>query len=70
MNYDNLRAEITRNRMTIEEFGKALDLSRTAIYRRLNGKQDFERTEILKAKRTLSLSNEDLLNIFFDEEVS
>ena len=70
MNYDNLRAEITRNRMTIEKFGKALDLSKTAIYRRLNGKLDFKRTEILKAKRTLSLSNEDLLNIFFDEEVS
>lgn len=56
--------------MSIEDLCSALDISKTAYYRKTNGKSDFYRNEILKIRDLLQLSGQDVLDIFFTSKVS
>lgn len=51
-------------------FCKLLGISKTAYYRKTNGKSDFTREEILKIADILDLSGDEILEIFFVQKVS
>lgn len=51
-------------------FCKSLGISKTAYYRKTNGKSDFTREEILKIADILDLSGDEILEIFFVQKVS
>ena len=49
---------------------KLLKISKSAIYRKLSGKSDFTRKEILLLINFLEISTDKAMDIFFDEKVS
>lgn len=62
---NELRAEIVKHGMTIESLAKAINISDSAMYRKMSGESDFFRNEILAIAKTLKLSNARMCEIFF-----
>lgn len=77
MNSDAVKAKIVFNGMKIDEFISLVNhelsnngysgMSRSTYYKNLRGEQEFSRSEIQAISKVLSLSDEEVLNIFFDE---
>ena len=69
-----LKAKIVIKGMKIEEFlTKANEygkLDRSKYYRVLRWEDEFDRSEILTISKTLDLSDNEMLDIFFKQEVS
>ena len=70
MKVNELRAAVVRAGMSMEMFAKKLGISKKSLYSRLNGNVEFELDELRRAKKTLALSNEAFMDIFFDDKVS
>lgn len=70
MNINLLKAQIALKGKKISDIAKLLRISKSAIYRKLNGKSDFTRKEILLLINFLDISTEKAMNIFFNEKVS
>lgn len=70
MNANKLRYYIADRGRTLNDFKEALGISKTALYRKMNGKSEFKREEIQKAIFWLRLSNEETMAIFFNDKVS
>lgn len=70
MNINMLRAQIALKGKKISDITKLLKISKSAIYRKLNGKSDFTRKEILLLINFLEISTDEAMRIFFDEKVS
>lgn len=51
--YDNLRAEMARNRITVKQLSQVLGVSLKTASNRLSGKTDFTLNEALKINREL-----------------
>lgn len=66
MNHLELKAEVIRAGYSITSFAGALNLSRTAIYRKMRGVSEFKQSEIVKIKNVLNLTPEMVKTIFFD----
>lgn len=47
-----------------------LNMSKSALYRKLKGKSEFDRKEILAISEELEIGPDKLLSIFFNEKVS
>lgn len=62
---NELVAEIVRNNYKIEDFAKMVGLNPVTLYRKMNGKTDFYRNEIVKIAEILHLNNQSICNIFF-----
>lgn len=62
---NELVAEIIRKGYKIEDFAKIVGLNPATLYRKMNGKTDFYRNEIVKIAEILDLSNRAICNIFF-----
>ena len=58
-----LEYEIKRNNLTIEEFCRAIEMSRSAFYRKCIGKTQFTLPEIKKITQLLHLKSP--MKIFF-----
>lgn len=77
MNSDAVKAKIVFNGMKIDEFlslvNKELSnngyssMSRSTYYKNLRGEQEFSRPEIQAISKVLNLSNQEILNIFFND---
>lgn len=60
--FAELEAELRRNGMTRKEYGKQIGLSASGISARLNGKIEFSLSEMLKTKKLLNKSLDDLFD--------
>lgn len=65
-----LRYYMTKNNLTANELSKAIGIDPTTFSRKLNGHTEFVQGEIACIARTLELSGEQVVDIFFAEEVS
>lgn len=68
MDFYLLEYTVKRKGMTVSEFCDAIGISRSAYYRRKDGKCEFTRTEISKCMDVLGLDSP--VPIFFGKEVS
>ena len=67
---NDLKAEITRNGLTFEQLAVALGISRSSLSRKLRGLTTFTHPEMIKLQKTLNLTGEKMVEIFFTERVS
>ena len=70
MNVKLLKSQIVLNQYTLVQVAAYLEISRSALYRKILGESEFTRKEVLKLKCLLKLSDHQLIEIFFNEEVS
>ena len=68
MDYLKLEYEMKRKGVSVAELCNALNMSRTAFYRKSRGISEFNRAEILAIVEYLNL--ESPMEIFFPEKVS
>lgn len=71
MNKLKLEYEMKKKGITVAEMCNMLQISRSAFYRKCNGKAEFTRREIERIIEILGIDKvEALEEIFFDEKVS
>ena len=70
MDCAKLRYYITIRGKNIELYGKALEISKSTLYRKMSRKTEFTREEIQKTISFLKLSDREIMEIFFKEKVS
>lgn len=75
MNANVLKARMVLERMRIPDFLEKLssqgcEMSKSAFHRKMNGKSEFDRKEILAIAKVLNLSREEMMEIFFERKVS
>lgn len=70
MNVKLLKSQIVLNQYTLVQVAAYLEISRSALYRKILGESEFTRKEVLKLKFLLKLSDHQVIEIFFNEEVS
>lgn len=68
MNKSLLKDEMKKNKITIQELCKKIEMSRSAFYRKCNGMSEFTVEEIRKIVAVLHL--ESPMGIFFADKVS
>ncbi len=62
---NELRAELVRRELSVEDVAKQMGIDKTSLYRKLKGDSEFLRIEIEKLVNILQLNGEDVLRIFF-----
>lgn len=73
MNYNLLKSKIYARGMKVEEFIEKMNenvhwnFSKTVYHKRMTGAVSFRREEIIACKKVLDLTQEDLMEIFFNE---
>jgi len=70
LNVNELKAEIVRNGMTIEEFADRTGIKRTTVWRRFENTDGFKLKEIKIIAKVLKLNSERVVDIFFTDRVS
>lgn len=70
MNVNLLKSKIVLKGKKIPSIANDLGISRTSLYRKLNGKSEFTRSEIARLIGILDLKKENAIEIFFDDLVS
>jgi len=70
MNANELRGKIVANGMNVGSFCERFEFNRSTFDRKLNGTAEFNRNEIERIIHALSLSPEDIRNIFFADDVT
>ena len=70
MELNELKAEIVRNGMTIEEFSDKTKITRTTMWRRFNNVEEFTLAEINNIANALNLNRTRIMEIFFSIKVS
>lgn len=66
MKINELKAEIVRNEMTLEEFADRANIQRTTMWRRFKNPEEITLGEIKKIAETLQLTSKKVTYIFFD----
>ena len=67
---NEFKAEVVRKGMTLENVANAIGIDVASLHRKMNGSSDFYRKEIESIVILLGLSGEDVLRIFFAEQVA
>ena len=70
MNYDLLKAKMLLKHVDSIAVINALNISKSAFYRKMNGHTEFTRGELEKLVQILGLTAEEVNSIFFTDEVS
>ena len=70
MNSREFKAQMERKNKSSKQLYKALKISRSAWYRKLNGISSFTQPEICILRHELELDDGLTMTIFFDEKVS
>jgi len=70
MNYALLKYELELKKVKPNDLCIKLNLSRSALYRKMTGKSDFTRTEIQVIINELELDKDKTESIFFSNKVS
>lgn len=68
-NYSKLRGKIREVFNTQAEFARALELSKTSLSEKLNGKSAFTQPEIEKSIELLNIARKDIPLYFYNLEV-
>ena len=73
MNYNLLKSKIYAKGMKIEEFIEKMNenvhgnFSKTVYHKRMTGAVSFRREEIIACQKVLGLTQDDLMEIFFND---
>ena len=67
MNKVELEVMLLRNGMSITDLSEKIGCNRTTMYRKLTSGK-FERSEIIKIRDILGLTDADMIRIFFNDE--
>lgn len=67
LNYNELKAEIVRNGLTIPCLATAIGISKKALYQKMRGTTEFKRNELIHLKDKLYLTDERANQIFFSK---
>ncbi len=67
---NELKAEIVRNGLSIAEVAAALGLHRETVYTRLKNPSKFTYVDVKKLVDLLGLSDDKIVSLFFDTNVS
>ena len=67
--YSKLRGRIREKFGNESSFGKAFNLSKTSLSKKLNNAVEFTQTEIDKALKLLDISSEEISTYFFTQKV-
>lgn len=67
MRLKELKFEISKKRYGMGEFAELLGLSRSTLFRKINGITEFKLVEIQEIKKLLNLSDQRTIEIFFEE---
>lgn len=68
INAARLKYEMEVRHISVEDLCRELDISKSAYYRKINGKSEFTHSEIVKICEVLELDSP--VGIFFAEKVS
>lgn len=69
-NKDKFRAKMVEKGITIADVANVIGINETTLYRKMNGKSDFSRSEIQILKSLLNMSLDDAESIFFAQELA
>ena len=61
---------LNKNSCSIKNVADALEISRQAVYDKINNRSDFKISEIVILKHLLGLNADEVDNIFFNDSVS
>ena len=70
MNANLLRSKIMEKGYSNIEFAELIGIKKTALYRKLKGITEFKASEIQKISKALNLTNSQIIDIFFVQNVS
>ena len=70
MNVSELKAAMARKDISIPKLAELVEINKKTMYSRFSGETEFSLSEIKKIAEVLSLTNEDILIIFFTEKVT
>ena len=70
MNESMLRGKIVACGMTIGKFCEKAKFTRSTFDRKISGKSEFDRDEIVRIRDVLNLTDEELKSIFFAKKVA
>ena len=70
MNIPELKAAIAKRDFTIPKLADAIGISKKTLYTKIEGTSSFTQKEIARIATVLSLSNEEIIGIFFAEKVA
>lgn len=70
MDKELLMYYILKKKITLSDFVKKIQISKSAFYRKLNKQSEFTRHEIELIANVLQLDNEQIVSIFFGGKVS
>lgn len=70
MKISELKAEIVRNEMILEEFADKAGIERTTLWRRFSNPDSFTLGEITRMAKLLNLNAQRVVEIFFTDYVA
>lgn len=70
MKLNELKAEIVRNGLTIEQLADEMGIGRTTLWRKFSNPNNFTLKEITDIGEILNVNGERILEIFFTKKVS
>ena len=65
-----LKERMKDKEMSVAELSRLSGIKSGTLYRRLRGENDFKAVDILRISKVLGLKENEIMAIFFDEEVS
>jgi len=70
MNSRELKAQMIRHDIDVDSMCKALNICRASWFRKVTGRTLFTQGEISDIRELLELDNQQVMDIFFNKEVS
>jgi len=76
MDSNALKAVLVMEGLRVDDFinglkeNQGINISKSAFYRKLKGKCEFDRKEILAISKELKIGTDKMMSIFFNEKVS
>lgn len=70
MNKEGLKKKLEEKGMNIKGLCKLARINATTMWRKINGETEFNRDEMERISKALNLTREEMLDIFFEEEVA
>lgn len=65
-----LRYHMAKKEINNNKLAKLLGISESSLYRKINGASDFTRNEIQIIRKELDLSDAEVMDIFFNENLA
>jgi plasmid maintenance system antidote protein VapI len=68
-NTGKLQGKMREVGVSIEKLAEAVGLSRTGLFNKIHGKQEFLASEVYKVSKALGITNDEMRSIFFADGV-